>query len=106
MTSSSSLFSGDISGLSFLRFIGMVYPTLKEVYRKRSFPAVPARSPTLSSVTGKGPTDPTLRFYYAVCLYEAGDFAGAAEVASTGLDNLQRPPFVESYLQKIRAARP
>jgi len=59
-----------------------------------------------STPTGKGPTDPTLRFYYAVCLYEAGDFAGAAAVASTGLDNLQRPPFVESYLQKIRAARP
>jgi len=55
---------------------------------------------------GNGPTDPTLRFYYAVCLYEAGDLAGAAEVASTGLEKLQRPPFVERYLQKIRAGRP
>ncbi len=59
-----------------------------------------------STPGAKGPTDPTLRFYYAVCLYEAGDFAGAAAVASTGLDKLQRPPFVETYLQKIRAARP
>ncbi len=59
-----------------------------------------------SSPGGRGPVDPTQRFYYAVCLYEAGDFAGAAEVAATGLEKLQRPPFVESYLQKIRAARP
>ncbi len=59
-----------------------------------------------STSGGRGPVDPTQRFYYAVCLYEAGDFAGAAEVAATGLEKLQRPPFVESYLQKIRAARP
>lgn len=59
-----------------------------------------------STPGGKGPTDPTLRFYYAVCRYEAGDFAGAAEVVATGLEKLQRPPFVESYLQKIRAAHP
>ncbi len=59
-----------------------------------------------STPGGRGPVDPTQRFYYAVCLYEAGDFAGAAEVAATGLEKLQRPPFVESYLQKIRAARP
>jgi tetratricopeptide (TPR) repeat protein len=59
-----------------------------------------------STPGGRGPVDPTQRFYYAVCLYEAGNFAGAAEVASSGLEKLQRPPFVESYLQKIRAARP
>lgn len=59
-----------------------------------------------STPGGRGPVDPTQRFYYAVCLYEAGNFAAAAEVASTGLEKLQRPPFVESYLQKIRAARP
>ncbi|MEO8196935.1 MAG: hypothetical protein ABI689_09460 [Thermoanaerobaculia bacterium] len=59
-----------------------------------------------STPGGKGPSEPTLRFYYAVCLYEAGDLAAAAEVASAGLEQLQRPPFVESYLQKIRAARP
>lgn len=59
-----------------------------------------------STPAGNGPADPTLRFYYAVCLYEAGSFAAAAEVASTGLEKLQRPPFVETYLQKIRAARP
>ena len=53
-----------------------------------------------------GPNDPTLRFYYAVCLYEAGSFAAAAEVAATGLEKLQSLPFVETYLQKIRAARP
>ncbi len=54
----------------------------------------------------KGPTDPTQRFYYAVCLYEAGDRAGAAAVAATGLEKLARPPFVEAYLAKIRAAAP
>lgn len=59
-----------------------------------------------TSPGNKGPTDPTQRFYYAVCLFEDGKFAAAAEVAATGLENLQRPPFVETYLQKIRAARP
>lgn len=54
----------------------------------------------------KGPTDPTQRFYYAVCLYEAGDRAGAAAVAATGLEKLARLPFVEAYLAKIRAAAP
>ena len=54
----------------------------------------------------KGPIDPTRRFYLAVCLYEAGDFAGAAQVASTGLEKLQRPPFVDGYLKKIRAHPP
>ena len=53
-----------------------------------------------------GPSDPTQRFYYAVCLYESGDRAGAAAVAATGLEKLQRPPFVEGYLAKIRAAAP
>ncbi len=53
-----------------------------------------------------GPSDPTLRFYFAVCLYEAGDHAGAAQVASTGLEKLQHLPFVDNYLAKIRAARP
>lgn len=53
-----------------------------------------------------GPVDPTQRFYYAVCLYESGDFAGAANAASSGLEKLPSLPFVESYLQKIRAARP
>jgi len=53
-----------------------------------------------------GPIDPTQRFYLAVCLYEAGDRAGAAQVAATGLEKLPRPPFVQSYLQKIRAPRP
>lgn len=59
-----------------------------------------------SSPQGAGPSDPTQRFYYAVCLYEAGNFAAAAQVASTGLEKLQRLPFVDTYLQKIRAARP
>jgi hypothetical protein len=59
-----------------------------------------------SSPNGGGPSDPTQRFYYAVCLYEAGDLAGAARVASTGLEKLPRPPFVEAYLQKIRSYRP
>ena len=59
-----------------------------------------------STPEGRGPTDPTLRFYYAVCLYEAGSYAAAAEVASTGLEKLPSLPFVETYLQKIRAARP
>lgn len=59
-----------------------------------------------STPGGKGPTDPTLRFYYAVCLYEAGEFGAAAEVAATGLEKLQRMPFVDTYLNKIRAARP
>lgn len=54
----------------------------------------------------EGPIDPTQRFYLAVCLYEAGDFAGAAQVASTGLEKLQRPPFVDSYLRKIRSRSP
>ena len=59
-----------------------------------------------STPSGTGPVDPTLRFYYAVCLYEAGDFAGAAQAASTGLEKLQRLPFVDGYLAKIRAAHP
>ena len=59
-----------------------------------------------STPGGKGPTDPTLRFYYAVCLYEAGEFGAAAQVAATGLEKLQRMPFVDTYLNKIRAARP
>ncbi len=53
-----------------------------------------------------GPADPTLRFYMAVCLYEAGDRASAAQVAATGLERLQRTPFVEDYLRRIRAAVP
>ena len=59
-----------------------------------------------STPGGRGPVDPTQRFYYAVCLYEAGDYAGAAKAASTGLEKLQRLPFVDGYLAKIRTARP
>ncbi len=59
-----------------------------------------------SSPDRSGPSDPTQRFYLAVCLFEAGDPAGAAQVAATGLEKLPRPPFVESYLQRIRAPRP
>ncbi len=54
----------------------------------------------------QGPADPTLRFYMAVCLYEAGERSAAAEIAGSGLEKLQRTPFVESYLQKIRGAVP
>ena len=79
----------------------------------------PARSPTVPGCGRPAPTtsgarrrsawarvDPTQRFYYAVCLYESGDRAAAAAVAATGLEKLQRPPFVEGYLAKIRAAAP
>ncbi len=54
----------------------------------------------------RGPADPTLRFYMAVCLYEAGERSAAAEIAATGLEKLQRTPFVESYLQKIGSTLP
>lgn len=59
-----------------------------------------------STPEGLGPRDATQRFYYAVCLFEAGNLAEAAKVASTGLENLQPLPFVESYLKRIRAGRP
>ncbi|MGE0641520.1 MAG: tetratricopeptide repeat protein [Thermoanaerobaculia bacterium] len=48
-----------------------------------------------------GPADPTLRFYFAVCLYESGNRVSAARVAGSGLERLPRTPFVDSYLQKI-----
>jgi predicted Zn-dependent protease len=52
-----------------------------------------------------GPEDPTQRFYMAVCLYEAGDRAAAAEIASSGLDRLPRTSFVQAYLERFAAAR-
>lgn len=52
-----------------------------------------------------GPDDPTQRFYMAVCLYEAGDRAAAAEIASSGLERLPRTPFVQTYLDRFAAAR-
>ncbi|MEO8276050.1 MAG: hypothetical protein ABI639_07505 [Thermoanaerobaculia bacterium] len=59
-----------------------------------------------SAPQSDGPIDPTQRFYLAVCLFESGDLAGASGVASTGLEKLQRPPFVETYLRRIRASHP
>lgn len=53
----------------------------------------------------EGPEDPTQRFYMAVCLYEAGDRAAAAEIASSGLDRLPRTSFVQAYLDRFAAAR-
>ncbi len=52
-----------------------------------------------------GPEDPTQRFYMAVCLYEAGERARAAQVSATGLDRLPRTPFVQAYLDRFAAAR-
>jgi hypothetical protein len=39
----------------------------------------------------------------AVCLFESGERAAAATLASSGLEELPRTPFVESYLRRILA---
>jgi len=57
------------------------------------------------SARAVGPEDPTQRFYMAVCLYEAGDRAAAAEIASSGLERLPRTSFVQAYLDRFAAAR-
>lgn len=51
-----------------------------------------------------GPADPTQRFYMVVCLFESGEKSAAAALAATGLENLPKTAFAESYLQRIRAA--
>jgi hypothetical protein len=58
----------------------------------------------LGRANPKGPADPTMRFYYVVCLYEAGNRIAAAEVAASGLERLPRSPFVDGYLNKIQAS--
>jgi hypothetical protein len=40
----------------------------------------------------------------AVCLYEAGERQDAARVASSGLEELRRTPFVEAYLDRFAEA--
>jgi hypothetical protein len=57
----------------------------------------------LRRVGPQGPSDPTIRFYYVVCLFETGEKKAAAEVAATGLERLPRSPFVDGYLKKIQS---
>lgn len=48
-----------------------------------------------------GDGEPERLFYMAVALYESGDAAGAAAALKRSLPNLQRTPYVESYMHKI-----
>jgi hypothetical protein len=50
-----------------------------------------------------GPSDPTMRFYLAVCQFESGNREAAKRTAASGLEKLQRSPFVDGYLSRIRA---
>ncbi|MFN7941394.1 MAG: hypothetical protein U0X73_07320 [Thermoanaerobaculia bacterium] len=47
------------------------------------------------------PEQPLNGFYMAVCLYESGERAAAAEALRGALPRLKRTPFVESYVEKI-----
>jgi tetratricopeptide (TPR) repeat protein len=47
------------------------------------------------------PEQPLNGFYMAVCLYESGEPAAAAEALRGALPRLKRTPFVESYVEKI-----
>jgi hypothetical protein len=46
-----------------------------------------------------------MSFYMAVALYESGEREEAAEILRSGMENLQRTPFVESYITKILGSR-
>jgi tetratricopeptide (TPR) repeat protein len=48
-----------------------------------------------------GDDHPELLFYMAVAFYEVGDKPGAAAVLKRSLPNLQKTPFVESYVKRI-----
>jgi predicted Zn-dependent protease len=52
---------------------------------------------------GGPPSDdhPELLFYMAVAFYEVGDQPGAASALKRSLPNLQKTPFVESYVRRI-----
>jgi tetratricopeptide (TPR) repeat protein len=48
-----------------------------------------------------GDDRPELLFYMAVSLYEVGDQPGAASALRRSLPNLQKTPYVESYVKRI-----
>jgi tetratricopeptide (TPR) repeat protein len=48
-----------------------------------------------------GDDHPELLFYMAVAFYEVGDHPGAASALRRSLPNLQKTPFVESYVKRI-----
>jgi predicted Zn-dependent protease len=48
-----------------------------------------------------GDDRPELLFYMAVSLYEVGDQAGAAAALKRSLPNLQKTPYVQSYVKRI-----
>jgi len=48
-----------------------------------------------------GDDHPELLFYMAVAFYEVGDQPGAATALRRSLPNLQKTPFVESYVKRI-----
>ena len=48
-----------------------------------------------------GDDHPELLFYMAVAFYEVGDQPGAASALKRSLPNLQKTPFVESYVKRI-----
>jgi hypothetical protein len=48
-----------------------------------------------------GDEQPERLFYMAVALYESGDTTAAAAALKRSLPNLQRTPYVESYMHKI-----
>jgi predicted Zn-dependent protease len=48
-----------------------------------------------------GDDHPELLFYMAVAYYEVGDRPGAASALKRSLPNLQKTPFVESYVKRI-----
>ncbi|HEY6321365.1 MAG TPA: tetratricopeptide repeat protein, partial [Thermoanaerobaculia bacterium] len=48
-----------------------------------------------------GDDHPELLFYMAVAFYEVGDHPGAVSALKRSLPNLQKTPFVESYVKRI-----
>lgn len=48
-----------------------------------------------------GDEHPELLFYMAVALYEVGDQPGAAAALRRSLPNLQKTPYVQSYVKRI-----
>lgn len=48
-----------------------------------------------------GDDHPELLFYMAVAFYEVGDQPGAASALRRSLPNLQKTPYVESYVKRI-----
>jgi hypothetical protein len=48
-----------------------------------------------------GVDKPERLFYLAVCLYESGNSTAATAALKRALPNLQRTPYVDSYVKKI-----